>query len=140
MWKCEKCGREYKNQNQHHYCNDPDNSIDAYIANQPEEVQVKLKQLRDTLRSALPEAEERISWKMPTYWKKHNIIHFAAHKHHIGLYPGDKAMEQFKDRLKEYRTSKGALQLPYSEPLPLELITEIALWCLDNMDKMHKKI
>ncbi|HOB21086.1 MAG TPA: DUF1801 domain-containing protein, partial [Candidatus Atribacteria bacterium] len=88
-----------------------------------------LYRLRDTLRAALPDAEERISWSMPTYWKKHNIIHFAAHKKHIGLYPGDKAIEHFADRLKEYKTSKGTVQLPYDKPLPLDLIAEMAAWC-----------
>lgn len=69
---------------------------------------------------------------MPTYWDKHNIIHFAAHKKHIGLYPGYKAIEYFADRLSEYKTSKGAVQFPYDKPLPLELIAEIAKWCYDT--------
>lgn len=91
-----------------------------------------LNKVRDTLRAALPDAEERISWRMPTYWKKKNIIHFAAFKNHIGIYPGDKAMEHFSDRLKEYKTSKGAWQIPYSKPLPLDLITEMARWCYET--------
>jgi len=69
---------------------------------------------------------------MPTYWKKKNIIHFAAFKNHIGIYPGDKAMEHFADKLKGYKTSKGAWQIPYNKPLPLDLITEIARWCYEN--------
>lgn len=129
MWQCPNCGREFKNTNQHHFCGEPLKVIDAYIAQQPEEVQPLLRQVRDTLRAALPEAEERISWRMPTYWNKHNIIHFAAFKNHIGLYPGDKAIVHFADRLAPYKTSKGAAQFPYSQPLPLELIAEIAQWC-----------
>ena len=66
---------------------------------------------------------------MPTYWKKHNLIQFAAFKKHIGLYPGPEAVAVFADRLTEYKTSKGAIQFPYSEPLPLELIAEITKWC-----------
>jgi len=85
--------------------------------------------MRETVGAALPEAEERISWGMPTYWKRRNIIHFAANKNHIGLYPGEEAVAFFADRLKEYKTSKGAIQFPYSEPLPLELIETIAKWC-----------
>jgi uncharacterized protein YdhG (YjbR/CyaY superfamily) len=129
MWKCDKCGREFKNLNQNHFCDEVVNSIDAYIAEQSDDIQPLLHQVRDTLRAELPDAQERISWRMPTYWRKHNIIHFAAFKKHIGLYPGDKAMEHFADRLTEYKTSKGAVQFPYSKPLPLDLIAEIAQWC-----------
>jgi len=75
---------------------------------------------------------ERISWSMPTYWRRHNIIHFAAFKNHIGLYPGAKAIENFSDRLTEYKTSKGAVQLPYSKPIPFQLIAEIAKWCYET--------
>jgi len=132
MWQCPKCGREFKNTNQDHFCGEPQKTIDAYIAVQPENVQKLLNQVRDTLRAALPGAEERISWSMPTYWSKHNIIHFAAFKKHIGLYPGVKAMENFAGQLTQYKTSKGAVQFPYSKPLPLELIAEIAKWCYET--------
>lgn len=131
MWQCQKCGREFKNQNQDHFCGEPVKTIDAYIAVQPESVKPLLNQVRDTLRAVLPAAEERISWRMPTYWNKHNIIHFAAFKNHVGLYPGDKAMEYFADRLTEYKTSKGAVQFPYSKQLPLDIIAEIAKWCYE---------
>ena len=66
---------------------------------------------------------------MPTYWKKRNLIQFAASKKHIGLYPGPEAVEAFADRLTDWKTSKGAIQFPYEKPLPLELIAEIAKWC-----------
>jgi uncharacterized protein YdhG (YjbR/CyaY superfamily) len=62
-----------------------------------------LNQVRDTISAVLPGAQESISWSMPTYWDKHNIIHFAAFKKHIGLYPGEKAIEHFSDRLTEYK-------------------------------------
>ena len=132
MWKCDKCGKEFKNTNQDHYCGEKPKTIDDYISAQSEELWPLLNQVRDTIREALPYAEERISWSMPTYWYKQNIIHFAAFKKHIGLYPGDKAVEHFSQRLTEYKTSKGAVQFPYSKPLPLELITEIAKWCYDS--------
>ncbi|EOR24833.1 hypothetical protein A500_11814 [Clostridium sartagoforme AAU1] len=132
MWKCDKCGKEFKNTNQDHYCSEKPKTIDDYISMQSEELWPLLNQIRDTIREALPYAEERISWSMPTYWNKQNIIHFAAFKKHIGLYPGDKAVEHFSQRLTEYKTSKGAVQFPYSKPLPLELITEIAKWCYDS--------
>ena len=78
MWRCPKCGREFEKRNQSHFCGEPVQTIDAYIAAQPESVQPLLNQVRDTLRAALPYAKGRISWSMPTYWHKQNIIHFAA--------------------------------------------------------------
>lgn len=132
MWKCKVCGREFEKTNQSHSCGKPEKTIDAYIASQPESIQPLLNQVRDTLRAVLPGAEERISWGMPTYWNKHNIIHFASHKKHLGLYPGEKAIEHFSERLQEYKTSKGAVQFLYNVPMPLELIREIAKWCYDT--------
>lgn len=104
-------------------------TIEDYICIQPEKAQTYLRQVNETIRAAIPEAAEKISWQMPTYWKKHNLIQFAAFKKHIGLYPGPKAIEIFSDHLKAYKTSKGAIQFPYDQPLPLELIAQIAQWC-----------
>ena len=129
MWKCPKCGRTFKNTNQDHYCGEPPKTIEEYIKRQPEQVQPCLRQVNTAIQSAIPTAQEKISWSMPTYWKKHNLIQFAAFKKHIGLYPGPEAVEAFADKLTQYHTSKGAIQLPYDQPLPLELIAEIARWC-----------
>ena len=95
-WTCPKCGREFARQGQDHYCIKP-TSIDEYIALQDDGVRERLNEVRAVLRDALPEAEERISWSMPTYWKGRNIIHFAASKKHLGLYPGDEAVAAFAD-------------------------------------------
>ena len=130
-WKCPKCGREFSRQNQDHYCVKPQN-IDDYIAAQAAEIQPVLNELRDILRKALPEAQERISWSMPTYWKGKNIIHFAAAKKHIGLYPGDQAAVVFKDELAGFDVSKGTIRIPYNKPLPAQLITKIARWCFEE--------
>ena len=129
MWTCPKCGRTFQKQEQSHYCGKAPETIEEYIAAQPESVRQYLNEVRDTLRRALPDAEERISWSMPTYRKKHNIIQFAGFKNHVGLYPGPEAVLAFSQRLKEYKTSKGTIQLPYSKPVPTELIAEIARWC-----------
>ena len=86
---------------------------------------------KQILHSALPEAEERISWSMPTYWKKHNIIHFAASKKHIGLYPGPAAVEQFSKELQGYKTDKGTIRIPYGK-VDAALIEKIAKWCLET--------
>lgn len=128
MWKCSKCGREFKSIEQNHFCEKP-NSIDEYIAAQPENIRPALQSIRETISQAVPEATEKISWQMPTFWQGKNIIHFAAFKKHIGIYPGPEAIVHFSDRLTEYMTSKGAIQLPYDKSLPLQLIAEIAKWC-----------
>lgn len=132
MWTCPMCGRTFQKQNQSHYCGKPPKTIDEYIAAQPEKVQEYLREMRNAIHAALPEAEEKISWSMPTFWKKYNIIQFAAHKNHIGLYAGTEAVVEFEERLKEYKTSKGSIWLPYDKPLPLELVAEIAKWCYDT--------
>ena len=132
MWKCPKCGRAFKKQGQSHYCGKAPETIEEYIAAQPEEVQLYLTELRNALHAALPEAEERISWSMPTYWKTHHIIQCAGFKNHVGLYPGPEAVLEFSERLKEYRTNKGTIQLPYNKPVPAELIADIARWCYET--------
>ena len=86
------------------------------------------RQIHDAIKNALPDAVQKISWSMPTYWRKRNLIQFAASKKHIGLYPGPAAVETFADRLQGYKTSKGTIQLPYDKPLPIDLIGEIAAW------------
>lgn len=131
MWQCPKCGREFISENGEHACGEAPKTIDDYIAAQPEAIQPLLCQVRDTIRAVLPDAQERISWRMPTYWKKRNIIHFAAFKNHIGIYPGDEVIAHFADRLAGYKTSKGAVRLPYDTPLPLALIADIAKWCYE---------
>lgn len=132
MWECPKCGRKFRRTNQDHYCGPAPQTIEEYIAQQTEDVRPYLCKINDTIQNALPDATPKISWSMPTYWKKRNLIQFAAFQKHIGLYPGPAAVEAFADRLKEYKTSKGAIQLPYDKPLPLDLIAEIAAWCGQN--------
>ncbi len=132
MWSCPKCKRSFKNQNQPHYCGPAPKTIQEYIEAQRDEARPFLEAVRDVLRAALPDAEERISWSMPTYWKGHNIIHFAANKKHIGLYAGDAAVTAFCKELESYKTSKGKIQIPYQTPLPLELISQIASWCYET--------
>jgi uncharacterized protein YdhG (YjbR/CyaY superfamily) len=129
MWQCPKCKRTFKHTNQDHYCGDAPRTVEEYIERQPEYARPYLRQINEAIRSAIPEAKEKISWSMPTYRKNHNLIHFAAFKKHIGLYPGAEAVEAFADKLKDFKTSKGTIQLPYDKPLPLDLIVQIAKWC-----------
>ena len=74
MWTCDKCGRTFKNTSQDHYCGEPPQMIDDYISAQTEDVQPRLNQVRETLRAILPDAEERMSWRMPTYWQNRTYI------------------------------------------------------------------
>ena len=134
MWKCPKCGRTFKKVNQDHYCGKAPETVDEYILAQDEGIRDKLQSIRSVLRRELPDATEKISWAMPTYWKGHNIIHFAASKKHIGLYPGPEAVEYFSKKLEQagYAYSKGSIKIPYTGELPLSLIAEIAVWCRDT--------
>ena len=134
MWKCPKCGRTFKNENQGHYCGKAPETIEEYILSQDEEIQRQLHSIRKTIRKELPDAEEKISWSMPTWWQGHNIIHFAAQKKHIGLYPGPEAVVQFAEKLDQAgcKYSKGSIRIPYSDDLPLDLIAEITGWCRDT--------
>lgn len=134
MWKCPKCDREFSRQNQDYYCVKPE-TIDAYIAMQDEAVQPRLREVRGIIHSAIPEAEERISWSMPTFWKGRNLIHFAASKKHLGLYPGGEATTIFAEALKDYDVSKGTIRIPWDRELPETLIREIARWCYEEYRK-----
>ena len=125
MWQCPKCGRDFKKQNQDHYCGDKPASIEEYIAAQAEELRPILEKIRKTIRKAAPKAVEKISWSMPTFWQGENLIHFAAFKKHIGIYPGDLSLTPFEERLSAYKTTKGAIQFPLDKPIDYGLIAEI---------------
>lgn len=101
------------------------NSIDEYIATFPEDIQKILEELRQTIKASAPEASEKISYQMPTFFLKGNLVHFAAHPHHIGFYPTPSGIEAFQQELSVYKSSKGAVQFPIDQPLPLELIARI---------------
>ena len=131
LWKCPKCGREFKNKGQGHYCGDKPKTINQYILRQDADRQEDLRYMYRILREALPEAEERISWSMPTFWKGHNILHFAASKNHIGFYPGSEAVEAFSEELRDYKTSKGTIQIPYGK-VDAALVKRIARWCWET--------
>lgn len=111
--------------------NKPSN-IDEYIAGCAPEHQPKLMELRQLILSLEPKLKEKISWSMPTFYTEHNIIHFAANKNHIGIYPGPEAIETFADRLKGYKTSKGSIQIPYGKSFDTELIADLIQFNLNN--------
>ena len=134
MWNCPKCGRAFTNTCQSHFCAKAPETVEEYILAQDESVRDQLQSIRAVLRRTLPDAEEKISWSMPTYRQEHNIIHFAAQKKHIGLYPGPEAVVHFAEKLDQAgcKYSKGSIRIPYREDLPLPLVAEIAAWCLET--------
>lgn len=116
------------------------NTIDEYIMQFTPEVQEKLRMMRKIVKEAAPEAKEKMSWKMPTFDLYGNLVHFAAHKKHIGFYPGVNGIEELKLRSSQYQCSKGAVQFPYEKPLPLELISEIVRFrVIENIKEMEIK-
>lgn len=100
-------------------------SIDAYIDRFPAEIQDILRQIRAVIREAAPEAVEKISYQMPTFYFHGNLVHFAVQKHHIGFYPAPSGIAQFSKELSAYKTSKGAAQFPLDQPIPYDLIRRI---------------
>jgi uncharacterized protein YdhG (YjbR/CyaY superfamily) len=100
-------------------------NVDEYIASFPPQVQSVLEKIRLTIREAAPEAEEMISYRMPTFALKGNLIHFAAFKQHIGLFPPVKGDEKLEAEIARYRGEKGNLKFPLAEPIPYDLISRI---------------
>lgn len=100
-------------------------TIDEYIMQFPPEVQEILKTLRKVIKESAPNTEEKISYQMPTFYLHGNLVHFAAHKNHIGFYPTPSGIDAFKYELSEYKGAKGSVQFPIEKPLPYDLISEI---------------
>jgi uncharacterized protein YdhG (YjbR/CyaY superfamily) len=100
-------------------------SIDEYIAAFPGDIQKMLQGLRGTIKAAAPDAEERISYQIPTFFLNGNLVHFAAYKKHIGFYPTSSAIRAFRHELSIYEGGKGTVRFPIDEPLPLKLIGKI---------------
>ena len=135
MWTCPNCGREFKRKNQSHYCGKAPASVDEYILRQEKDIQSALVCLRNTIRGAIPEAEETITWSTPTWKKKGNIIRFAVSKNHIGIYVWNDAVSFFEEQLKGLKTDNGVIRLRIGEEMPLSLIADIAKWCF-TMDQI----
>lgn len=101
-------------------------SIDAYIAKMPEEVQVRLKKFRQIIRAVAPAIEETIAYRMPTFrLNGKNLVHFAAYEKHIGFYPTPSGIEAFKKQLSPYKHAKGSVQFPLDKTVPFNLVKAI---------------
>ena len=142
MWQCPKCKREFKNTQQDHYCGKVE-TIDRYIAEQTAEVQPILQKIYEVIRAAAPESTEKMSWQMPTFRQGENLVHFAAFKNHISIFPGAEVSTVFADKLIEYKVAKGTIQFPYNKPIPYEIIDEITRWrvsCVKEKNKPNERI
>lgn len=100
-------------------------TVDAYIAQYPPEVQERLLTMRRIIHEEAPDVSEKISWEMPSFMLYGTLVHFAVQTRHIGFYPGTSAVEAYQEKLKGFKTTKGGIQLPLNQPLPTDIIREI---------------
>ena len=117
------------------------NTFIDYYQDYPPEIQHRLEEIRQVIKSVVPEAEERISYNMPSFWFHGKLVYYGAFKNHIGFYPASRTVfEKFKDELKIYKQSgKGTLHFIYEKPIPLELIKKIVkLRAKENIDRNSK--
>jgi uncharacterized protein YdhG (YjbR/CyaY superfamily) len=114
-------------------------TIDEFIAEYPNDIQTILQQIRETIHKTVPDAKEKISYGIPTFTFHGNLVHFSAYEKHIGFYPGAAPIAEFKDKLKEYETSKGTVRFPIDKPIPLDLIKQMTLAAVErNLGKLKK--
>ncbi len=113
-------------------------SIEEYITKFPKEIQDRLRLIRQLIREIVPDATEKISYQMPTFYLNGNLVHYAAFKNHIGFYPTPSGIEKFQGEISVYKNAKGSVQFPYSEPLPVELIRKMVEYRVDEMRRKKK--
>jgi uncharacterized protein YdhG (YjbR/CyaY superfamily) len=115
-------------------------TVDEYIARFPAEIRETLEDLRKTIRKAAPQADEKISYQIPAFALKGDLVHYAAYKNHIGFYPGSRAIAKFKKKLSAYEGSKGTIRFPLDQPIPFRLIKEILKYNVkENTGKVAPK-
>lgn len=100
-------------------------NIPEYISQFPESAQEKLQEIYTLIKQTAPEAIEKISYGIPTFYLHGNLVHFAAYKNHIGFYPAPSGLEKFQEEISKYKHSKGAVQFPLDKPIPKKLIAQI---------------
>ena len=136
MWTCPKCGREFKRTNQGHYCGKAPENVDEYIELQITEARGHIVELRNIIKSCVPEAEEKIAWSMPVYKKGKLSISFAACNQHISLYADANILELFKSQLSGFTIKKNAIYLPYEKELPRKVIEKIAKQSFEEIEQI----
>ena len=114
-------------------------SVDEYIAAQSKTAQSKLKRVRSAIAQAAPDATEKISYRMPTFYLNGNLIHFAAFEKHIGFYPTASGVAAFEEELSGYKYVKGSIQFPMDRALPIALIQKIVKFRVEENSKKPAK-
>ena len=113
-------------------------SVDEYIGTFPKEVQGILEKIRHAIRMAAPEAEEAISYQIPTFKLNGNLVYFAGWKNHVAFYPSSSAIKVFSKELSSYETTKGTIKFPLDKPIPFGLITKITKFRVkENLEKRN---
>lgn len=96
--------------------------------------------MRQTIRESAPEAEEAISYRIPTFKLNVNLVHFAAFKNHVGFYPTSSGIEAFKKELSKYKGAKGSVQFPIDKPIPYDLVRKIVEYRVkENRDMIQRR-
>lgn len=115
-------------------------NINEYIASFPVEVQLMLEEMRAAIKKAAPEAKEKISYQMPAFEFNGILVYFAGYKNHIGFYPAGSGIENFRKEISGYKSSKGTVQFPLNQPLPVDLITQMVEFRVhENLEKAELK-
>ena len=114
--------------------------MDEYIKTFPQDVQITLEKIRQTIRKVAPDAVEAISYQMPAFkLNGRYLVYFAAWKNHIGFYPMPSGTKAFKKELSPYKAAKGSVQFPINQPVPLDLVRKIVMFrAKENLDKKKK--
>ena len=115
-------------------------TIDEYIETFEPNIKKTLNEIRNFIKSNVPEATEKISYGMPTFYLHGNLIHFAAFKDHYSIFPSPSGIEAFKKELAPYRTGKGTLSFPIGKPIPWKIIQRVIQFrIIENKEKMENK-
>lgn len=115
-------------------------TIDAYIKEFPDTVQVILRKIRDVIHAAIPEANETISYGMPTFkYKDKPVVYFGGWREHVGFYATPSGNDAFRKELSPYQGAKGSVKFPLDQPMPYELIEKVARYRLAEVKKMLEK-
>jgi len=114
-------------------------NFEEYSAQFPEEIQAILQKIRAIISEVAPDAIEKISYQMPTFYLNGNLVHFAAFKTHIGFYPVPSGIEKFKEELSQYKGGKGSVQFPLDKPIPYDLIRRITIFRVEENLQSKRK-
>ena len=115
-------------------------TVDEYIAGFNPEIQTILEDLRAVIKKAAPGASEKISYQMPAFVFKGVLVYFAAYDHHIGFYPTASGIENFKNELSDFETSRGTIRFPLDKPIPFDLVAGIVKFRIKENETKTKKI